>query len=275
MKRESVFFTITVSFIISMLLVIVSFSVIVHNKGVFKEKHLSKKYFPIVKKFLLEHKKSGITPILVKDLEVMNMEIIRDKGIRTALLYNPETKVLVKRRLNRFQTRVLKLNKINYVYIKNRHDEFLLKDNNTEEDHGKFVFFLVFGVILMTLIISFLTTLIKLYPLKILKDKVTTLGDENFDFDCCDTTKKDEVSLLALEFKNTAEKLQSLKESRNVFIRNIMHELKTPITKGRFLIATVKSLKCTCNFKLVVSFIITSESIINLSHDSSIISSKK
>ena len=47
--------------------------------------------------------------------------------------------------------------------------------------------------------------------------------------------KKDEISQLSNEFYKTAKKLQTVKESRNVFIRNIMHELKTPITKGKFL----------------------------------------
>ena len=62
----------------------------------------------------------------------------------------------------------------------------------------------------------------KLMPLKILKDKVKTLGDENFDFECCDLKGKDEVSLLANEFKKSALKLKSLKEARNIFIRNII-----------------------------------------------------
>ena len=48
-------------------------------------------------------------------------------------------------------------------------------------------------------------------PLKILKDKVKTLGDENFDFECCNTDRKDEVSQLAMEFIKSDLKLKSLK----------------------------------------------------------------
>jgi two-component system OmpR family sensor kinase len=83
--------------------------------------------------------------------------------------------------------------------------------------------------------LAFMSTYKKLYPLKLLKEKVTHLGEENFDIEFPKSDKNDEVSALAREFHKSATSLKEIKEARNVFIRNIMHELKTPITKGKFL----------------------------------------
>jgi two-component system OmpR family sensor kinase len=64
---------------------------------------------------------------------------------------------------------------------------------------------------------------------------VVHLGHENFDLKLPHNNAQDEVSQLAKEFEKAAQRLKQIKESRNVFIRNIMHELKTPITKGKIL----------------------------------------
>ena len=49
---------------------------------------------------------------------------------------------------------------------------------------------------------------------------------------------KDEISEVANEFENAVKQLRQLRQlrdSRNLFLRNIMHELKTPITKGKLV----------------------------------------
>ncbi len=94
---------------------------------------------------------------------------------------------------------------------------------------------------MVVITILYINTLKKLLPLKELKDKVINFGDEKFDFELSNSSSKDEVTLLANEFKKSAQKLKNIKESRNIFIRNIMHELKTPITKGKFLLQLEKS----------------------------------
>ena len=133
------------------------------------------------------------------------------------------------------QTHIFAKNKKGNAKLVFKDNEVLVKDENGFNSNRQIYIILVFSILLITITILYLMSLKKLIPLKILKDKVKSLGDENFDFEYKNIEAKDEVSQLAMEFKKTSSKLKNLKEARNVFIRNIMHELKTPITKGKFL----------------------------------------
>ncbi|RXJ99130.1 histidine kinase [Arcobacter sp. CECT 8986] len=237
MNRQSIFFTITVSFIISIILVITSFTILMTHNYKNVEEQLIEKYVPIIKMVIRQHHRGGMNSDFFKTLEEINYSIVPPKQINK-VTYNPKTVVLVERKdpSGKNILRILKLDGKNYIYMKKKHETLLVKDEATHNNFTHIYIILVFVIVIITAILMYLITLRKLMPLKILKDKVKTLGDENFDFECCNTDRKDEVSLLALEFKNTAKKLKNIKEARNVFIRNIMHELKTPITKGKFLV---------------------------------------
>lgn len=238
MKRESIFFTITVSFIISIILIIASFVILITQNYEHKEKQLFDRYMPVVKMIMGQHRYGGIDADFVKGLEEINYKIYTRAKEINVITYNPHTKVLLERKNGRSDRvfRILKLKDKNYIYMKRRGKVLLVRDNESAADFTMVYLSLFFIIVLITTTLMYLITYRKLIPLRLLKDKVKTLGDEKFDFECCNTDRKDEVSQLALEFKNTARKLKDIKEARNVFIRNIMHELKTPITKGKFLV---------------------------------------
>ncbi len=223
-NRESIFFTISISFIISLILVIVSFVVLMVGNHQRVEYALLEKYQPIAKIILRQYLKYGkIDKRLDEYLSSLNYKILTKKSLINAITYNPQIKVLInKEKSKQFIFRVLQSKNRQFIYLKKGKETFLIENKNEIIENQRIYIILAFAIILITLILSFLVTLRKLMPLKILKDKVRTLGDENFDFECCNTNRKDEVSLLAMEFKNTAKKLKDKKDDRVIFILELL-----------------------------------------------------
>lgn len=117
-----------------------------------------------------------------------------------------------------------------YFYFRDRFDDIFIKDNITIIDTTKYIIALT--ILLNIFFIAFYIFLInKLKPLKILKENITKFANGDLEIDTlCDG--KDEISDVSNEFNSAIEQIRILTKSRNLFLRNIMHELKTPITKG-------------------------------------------
>lgn len=94
---------------------------------------------------------------------------------------------------------------------------------------------LMFWMVLVTtdsLVLLFFAYIIgKLVPLHRLKNAIIAFkeGDTNLDLPI---NGKDEISQITHEFNCSLEKIASMREARSLFLRNILHELKTPIMKG-------------------------------------------
>jgi len=92
---------------------------------------------------------------------------------------------------------------------------------------------IIFPIVTILLILFLYIAIIKsILPLYKLRKSVKEFANGNYDIDCT-SDKKDEIAILSNEFDRSVKKIKKLRDSRQLFLRNIMHELKTPITKGK------------------------------------------
>ncbi len=89
-----------------------------------------------------------------------------------------------------------------------------------------------YTTIVSILAISFGLIIYKLRPLQRLRRQIARFGEGDMGVSFA-INGSDEIALIANELESTQNKIKRILESRNLFLRNIMHELKTPIAKGR------------------------------------------
>ena len=229
MKKESIFFSISLIFIISFL-IIIALSVILLKGNQKRQEFFLQKKAHIISRIVIHNKLFSFSKKKLKiELENFNFSLVDNFEI----LKNRNKKLLLKEQHRFMKLRLFLIHNSYYLLLITPEKTFLLKDNSKISDN-RLIIILIFITILALFILLFFTTIKKLNRIKDLKDKIINLGDGDLNINSA-TNKNDEISQLLNEFDKSVKKLKKLRESRNVFIRNIMHELKTPITKGKII----------------------------------------
>ena len=258
MNKNSIIFSTTLNFLITSVLLIVSFIFLLSHENFKKNEQIFERYKPIIK--MVSGKKFYFDKDFHKNLLDMNYELFESKEEIKNILSNNKKMIFARSNKHNETFKIFEIDGKIYLFFEKFDTQILIKDLDSQNLTNSFYTIFVFVSLLVVITILYINTLKKLLPLKELKDKVINFGDEKFDFELLNSSSKDEVTLLANEFKKSAQKLKNIKESRNIFIRNIMHELKTPITKGKFLLQLEKSDENIEKLKMVFNRL---ESLIN------------
>ena len=131
------------------------------------------------------------------------------------------------------RARIYKYKDEYYIYVQSLSYNLLLKDIKDRPYNRSIAL-----ILLVLSIVIFLTLFIvlrkKILPLKKLDKQIQKIsnGDTSikleFDHD-------DEVGKIAKSFTEAITNINNLTNSKSLFMRNMMHELKTPITKAMFI----------------------------------------
>lgn len=118
-----------------------------------------------------------------------------------------------------------------YFWVESSRHSVLLEDRSIEP-YRPVSLLSAYGTIMTILVVSFGLIIYRLSPLRRLRKQIARFGEGDMGVRF-KTSGSDEIALIANELDSTQHKIRSLIESRTLFLRNIMHELKTPIAKGR------------------------------------------
>ncbi|MCE3037633.1 ArsS family sensor histidine kinase [Helicobacter sp. faydin-H20] len=168
---------------------------------------------------------NGDLKIVESFLKELDFEITEDPEIKEALLnYNRLPPIF-----NGIFAKTIQINNKIYILLETQGKATLYTDKLN--NHYK-TFYLITLVGIIVLVSVFILVIQSLMPLKKLRIQVKKFANGDLNIDC-KTLQSDEIGDLANEFDSAIKKIAALGQSRSLFLRSIMHELKTPITKGR------------------------------------------
>ncbi len=153
------------------------------------------------------------------------------KAINEALFYNKQG-VYTQQIAEDMRATMLQKDENIYFFIESPRRAVLLKDTKLKP-YAHWNLLYAYIAIIAIISVSYILILQRIRPLRLLQKRIAAFGEGNMDTSFAITGRYDEIALVANELEDTRVKIRALLESRTLFLRNIMHELKTPIAKGR------------------------------------------
>ena len=133
---------------------------------------------------------------------------------------------------------IFTLEKNQYITLQRYGLNLILQEKTTQNSRIQTI--ILAGILITTLFIFLYVGIYrKIAPLKKLNRQIEEFANGNMNIKITQKSN-DEIGKIAQSFDNAIHHIRTLLESKNLFMRNMMHELKTPITRGRIAIEMVE-----------------------------------
>ena len=247
MKRHAVLITVLFALIVSLITVsLVFWEFYKLNKEQYIN-HIFAKHAIITQIYKQHQQRNASNVMLEANLAVYNFTILKNSKIKEIsqkgkLLKQKGSKSVdnqlmmskqgfyTKQVVTNLRSTMFEYNKKIYFYFETPKGSLLIEDDILKP-YKYFSVLYTYTTVLLIITISFILILKKLQPLIRLRRKIAVYGNGNMNISF-KMRGEDEIASIANELEATKIKINDILESRTLFLRNIMHELKTPITKG-------------------------------------------
>jgi two-component system OmpR family sensor kinase len=249
MKRNAVLITILLALTITLASVSYTFWELYTLNRTQYINNIFTKYSVITRIFREQHQNHSPAAILEANLAVYDLDLVKQKteadfvvehakvlkregfqSVNEQFFFNREG-VYSQKMVEDMRASMLELKNEIYFLIESRDGGVLLRDNKLTP-YREWNLLYGYSVIVSMIVVAFVLILQRIRPLRLLRRRIAAFGAGNMEVSFA-MRGEDEIALVANELEVTRKKIRGLMESRTLFLRNIMHELKTPIAKGR------------------------------------------
>ena len=244
-KNISISTFVNIIFSLAFLSIFITFSMFLNYD---KQKHeisLENRYELIAENFLSSFQNQPTKESLIAIFKKFKVKPVEEREKKLEIITNAQELTITQNYLGTY--RVYKYNDEYFIYVQQYGYNIMLKD---VDSHNYSIAFIIAGFIVSVLTFLFLYEILKrkLKPLKVLNKQLIEFSNGNKDIKL-NYASTDEVGTIAKSFNEAINIINNQSKSKDLFMRNMMHELKTPITKAMFIAETLDDEKTRLNLQ--------------------------
>lgn len=230
MIKNSIINKISAIFILSLLFMVMFFALLLEQQSEKNLENMKQRQFQSINYLLVMYRNNMQPNDIEEYFNNFGLKRVTNKNLKNSVL---DKGVIIFQKLSpisRFSSIIY--NDRYYLYIDNFESNALLESQDYKNFNENL--WIVFVLALIIFIYMYASIYKSISPLKSLSAQIRKFagGDLNIE---CKSEQNDEIAEVANEFDRAAKKIRDLIHSRQLFLRTIMHELKTPIGKGRIV----------------------------------------
>ena len=203
------------------------------------------RYELIAENFLSTFQNLPSAEALFKLFKKFQVKPLEKREAKLEIIKNAQELTITQNYLGTY--RVYKYNNDYYIYVQQYGYNLMLKDIR-DNNYSMIIIITTFILSLITILFLYAILKRKLKPLKLLNKQIIEFSNGNKDIKI-NSVSNDEIGTIAKSFNEAISIINNQTKSKDLFMRNMMHELKTPITKAMFIAETLNNEKTRDNLQ--------------------------